>query len=112
VWVFSKENGHMNFNEQIFDEIKPHILKKSIQFHVENPEVYVMVKKFAVQAKESKRNRFGIAMIWERMRWFTMIETTDKTYKLNNNHKAFYSRMLMIDDPFFKSVFSRKITNK
>ena len=102
----------MDYDHELFKEIKPNHFKKAIQFHQENPKVYDLVKRFATEAKNGNRQRFGIAMIWERMRWYVAFETNDKTYKLNNNHKAFYARMLMIDDSYFIGVFKRKVTNK
>lgn len=99
-------------NHELFSEIRPHIFKKFWQFHVENPQVYRLIKQFANEAKNSGRTRFGIQMIWERLRWYTTIETTDHQFKLCNNHCSCYARLLMIDDPSFQTFFSRKVTVK
>ena len=47
---------------------------------------------------------------WERLRWYTEIETNDPDFKLNNNHKAYYSRMYMDDFPEAKGFFRTRIT--
>lgn len=97
---------------ELFSEIRPHIVAKFWQFHKENPRVYELIKQFAYQAKNSGRQRFGIKMIWERLRWYTTVETTDEQFKLCNNHHSCYARLLMIEDPSFEKFFSRKTTIK
>ena len=97
---------------KLFKELKPHIVRRFFDFHDQNPHVYNLVKKYALEAKTASRSRFGIAMIWERMRWYVTIETNDRFFKLNNNHKACYARMLMIDDEFFMNMFQRRATIK
>lgn len=96
----------------LFSEIQPHIVKDFWKFHTENPKVYEYVKRFANEAKASGRERFGIGMIWERLRWYTTVETNDEQFKLCNNHRSCYARLLMLDDPSFEAFFSRKATNK
>ena len=70
------------------------------QFHEENPHVYALFKRFAAEAK-ARRDRFSARVIWERMRWYTSIETADD-YKLNNNHAPYYARLLMLEDPAYE----------
>jgi hypothetical protein len=48
-------------------------------FHAENPEVYQLLRKFACQAKGAGRKKFGMKMLFERVRWYTEIETKDPT---------------------------------
>ena len=74
-------------------------------FDQENPEVYEIVKKYTFQAIDSGRQRFGIAMIYERVRWYIAIETRGDTFKLNNNFKAFYARKFIHEYPQHKDFF-------
>jgi hypothetical protein len=97
-------------NNKIFKEVQPHIVKKFFAYHKENPQVYKLVKKFANEAKKSGRNKFGIGMIWERMRWYFNVETNGDTFKLSNDHRSCYARLLMLEDPFFEKMFVRKTT--
>lgn len=99
-------------NHVLFSEIQPHIVKSFWKFHAENPRVYELVKRFANEAKNSGRTHFGIKMIWERLRWYTTIETNDEKFKLCNNHHSCYARLLMLEDPSFEAFFSRKTTIK
>ena len=97
---------------KLFSEVRPHVVRAFLKYHQENPHVYEMVKRFAYEAKASGRQRFGIGMIWERMRWYTMIETKGESFKLSNSHRSCYARLLMVDDPTFEPFFIRKATQK
>jgi hypothetical protein len=68
-------------------------------FHRSNPKVYKLFKKFALDAKDWGRKRFGARFIWERMRWYIHIETKDSKFKLNDHFPPFYARKLMRDVP-------------
>jgi hypothetical protein len=61
----------------------------------------------ARQARKKGRQRLGIRMLWERMRWEMMIETEDATsdFKLNDHYHSRYARMLMANDPDLKGLF-------
>ena len=65
------------------------------KFHKENPHVYRMFDEYAREAFATGRKLFAVATVWEVMRWYTTVKTNDPTYKLNNNHKAYYARLWM-----------------
>lgn len=73
--------------------------------HEENPEIYKLFCRFAHEAIDSGREHFGAGAIWERMRWFTMVEEKRGDYKLNNNHRAYYSRLFVLDHPDYSEFF-------
>lgn len=75
------------------------------KFHEENPMVYELLKRFTFQVIERGHKHYGIAAIFERIRWHTEIETTDPVFKLNNNLKAFYARMFHRDHPKHDGFF-------
>jgi hypothetical protein len=85
-------------------------------FHESNPKVYLLFSKFAVEAAQANRGTFGVSAIFERMRWFTNIETRGEEFKLNNNYSAYYGRLWMRNNPehdgFFstRTLHARKIT--
>ena len=70
------------------------------------------MKRFAFQALAAGHKRLGIATIWERIRWYSAIETTGKPFKLSNNHRAYYARMFMADYPEHDGFFELKPTFK
>ena len=74
-------------------------------FHAMNPHVYDLFLRFAKQALTSGRERFGIAAIWERMRWEAAFNTTGEEFKISNNHRAYYARKLMAQEPGFEAFF-------
>lgn len=78
------------------------------RFDRENPHVYELLKRFAKQVKDRGRARFGIAAIYERVRWEVAIETNDGEFKLSNNHRAYYSRKLMAQYPDLEGLFQTK----
>lgn len=108
-----------NFNppqNQYEDDFKEYcntkIGSKAAKFDADNPHVYVMFAGYARQALSSKRNRFGIAAIWEHMRWELAFNTTEKEFKINNNHRAYYARKIMADSKDFHGFFVTKGSNQ
>lgn len=76
-----------------------------VEFHKENPHVYDKLREFALTiAASGKRSAFGIAAVFERLRWFAAFETAG-TYKLNNSFRAFYARLLMEQEPELAGLF-------
>ncbi|VBA53488.1 hypothetical protein [Mycobacterium pseudokansasii] len=45
------------------------------------------------------RHRLGVANLYERARWELAITTDDRDDKLSNNHRAFYARLIMAQEP-------------
>ena len=67
-----------------------------LAFHEANPEVYAQLVKLARQAKARGRTKMGIGMLWEVLRWHFWLETKgDAEFKLNNNHRSRYARLIM-----------------
>lgn len=78
---------------------------KFLKYHQDNPHVWEAFERFALQAAESGRRRIGSAMILERIRWYSMIETTGDKYKVNNNYKSDYARLFNEKYPQFNDLF-------
>lgn len=69
-------------------------------FHEQNPHVYRLFDRFTRHALERGRTNFSVSVIVERIRWETTIETdTGDKFKINNNHRAYYARLWMRDNP-------------
>jgi hypothetical protein len=67
-----------------------------LAFHEANPKVYEELVKLARQAKAKGRTTIGIGMLWEVLRWHFWLETKgDDEFKLNNNHRSRYARLIM-----------------
>ncbi len=67
------------------------------QFHFDNPHVNTTLVSMARDFRRVRPGQqIGIATLWETLRWHYWLDIkSDDAYKLNNNHKAFYARMMM-----------------
>lgn len=79
------------------------------EYHERNPHVYELFKRFAMQARNAGRRRFGAKAIMERVRWYAEIETHGGDgFKVNNNFTSRYARMLIDEYPEFKGFFETR----
>lgn len=77
-------------------------------FHREHPEVYDALVKLARRALRRGQKRLGIGMLWEVMRWRSMLGADvpeEDEYVLNNNHRAYYARYIMETCPDMEGIF-------
>lgn len=75
-----------------------------LKFHDQHPEVYELLKRFALEAIAAGRQQLSIALITERIRWETSVIGGNE-FKLNNNHRSFYARMFMDEFPQYEGFF-------
>lgn len=76
--------------------------------HAANPQVYAKLREFALEAKRAGRTRMGINMLHERVRWYTTVESKGEPWKLNNNYRPFYARLLMAQEPELVDFFETR----
>ena len=66
------------------------------KFHAENPNVYVELRRLALELVDVGHERISIARLFEVLRWQHSLRTTDESgFKLNNSYRSRYSRLLM-----------------
>ena len=75
------------------------------RYHRENPQVYAKLRQYALEAKAAGRTHVGIKMLYERVRWFSTVESKAEPFKLNNNWHSFYARLLMAQEPELAGLF-------
>lgn len=92
----------------IFRDANPRLVSRFIDYHHKNPDLYALFEKFALEAKQSGRPRFSIWMLANRIRWYSMIETTGKEFKVSNDYLACYARLLIWNNPLFEGFFQLK----
>ena len=80
--------------------------RKFWEFHVNHPEVYRYLVQFARQWRSVGRSRLGIKALFERVRWEIGIRDDKPPPKLNNNHTAFYARLIMDRHPDLAGIFA------
>ena len=81
-----------------------------IEYHLENPEIFVAFEKFTLEAIKSGRTYFGSKAIIERVRWYTAVEAKKDTFKINNNIAPFLSRLFEKKYPEYKGFFRKRIS--
>ncbi len=75
------------------------------RFDAENPVVWAKFKEFTRQAIDAGLKHFGVAAIWERLRWWSAFETVGDPFKLNNNWRAWFSRKFAEEFPIHAKFF-------
>ena len=78
------------------------------QWTKDNPKVYPMFEKYAMQAARAGKI-IGAKAIVERLRWDLTFDTDgDEMYKLNNNWTAFLARKFKEAHPDFARIFATR----
>lgn len=93
-----------------FDLPRPSRLEREFRaFHAANPQVYVYLVQLARQSLGAGKPRVGIGMLWEVLRWRFWLETESADeYKLNNNHRSRYARLIMAQETDLAGVFETR----
>ncbi len=93
----------------LFENSGDDIDKAFWRFHRDNPRVYELLVMYARQAVAAGRRKFGIRMIWERLRWYVLIETQDPTgLKLNDHYHSRYARLMMLQEADLEDMFETR----
>lgn len=80
-------------------------------FDALNPWVYRRLVEMTYDLVNRGHHRIGIAMLFEVLRWQTMMSTTDPShsgFKLNNDYRSRYARKIMADHPALAGVFETR----
>ena len=87
----------------LFDD---EIQRRFERFHAENPLIYTKLVELARQVKSRGYRQYGIASLFERLRWHFTIETkTDEPFKLNNDYRSRYARFIMATESDLADFF-------
>ena len=82
-----------------------------VRFHENNPLIYTLFVRYAMDVKEAGFQRFSSRAIVHRIRWWYTVETrSDDGFRINNNHSPYYARKMMREYPDFKDFFSLRKT--
>ncbi len=88
--IFQQDPIHREFND----------------FHAQHPEIYVQLVRLARSWKANGSQKLGIATLFEVLRWNShMNPAKDGGYKLNNNYRALYARLIMNKEPDLAGLF-------
>jgi hypothetical protein len=72
--------------------------KKFLDFHEDNPHVYEALRELVVEAQTRGYAKWGIGGMYEILRWRGSVVTSgDPHFKLRNDFRAYYSRLLLLN---------------
>jgi len=74
-------------------------------FHQANPWVYNALVRLARQATSAGRTRLGVAALYEVLRWEHAQQTRGDSFRLNNDFRALYARLIAESEPDLADVF-------
>lgn len=78
-------------------------------FHAEHPEVYRHLVRLARQAVAAGHDKVGIGMLYEVLRWQFMVgDLTGTGFKLNNNYRSRYARMIAARERGLSTIFETR----
>ncbi len=82
-----------------------------LDFHTANPWVYDALVHLARDLKRRGRHRLGIGMLFEVLRWQWFRTTADPTseFRLNNNYRSRYARMIMAREADLSDIFETRV---
>ncbi len=78
------------------------------KFDHANPEVWSLFRSYTIEALRRGRRKIGSKMVWERIRWYTAVETNEESPKLNNNYTAYYARKFQQQYPGWAHIFNTR----
>lgn len=106
----------MTLDQPAFDFTQPLTLReRAEQFHRDNTHVVIALEALARPLIAAGHNKFGIALLWENLRYESMISTEDRNSyrKLNNDYRSYYARLLIERNPSWESVIEvRELRSK
>ena len=96
---------HLKFDRKTLKFGKSPNTCEFIDFHLDNPKVWELYLQFASDMVHHGHKKLSSEMLINRVRWETMVNTTDKQFKINNNHKPYYARLLLSTKRFRNTKF-------
>ena len=77
------------------------------EFHRLNPHVYDAFLDLAMQMKKRGKEKIGIGMLTEVLRWNYLMRTEDPNsqFKISNDYRSRYARLLMKQEPKLDGLF-------
>lgn len=83
------------------------IRDRFVDFHLNNPQVYTdLVDAARSINRYSSKNRLGIGLLYERLRWLHYTGVNgDEPFRLSNDFRAEYARLIMVNEPDLRGMF-------
>jgi hypothetical protein len=84
--------------------------REFLAYHEANPHVFDKIVSYTFHLRLAGRKRYGIAAIIERVRWDYATSTSedDKGFKINNDFRSRYARLIEQKYPELKGFFKTR----
>lgn len=99
---------HNDRSKKLFSRYPQEKLAKFRTFHTENPHVYTKFKNLAFEMKKTGRKKYSAETIINVLRWHTDLVTKGNEFKISNDYRSIYARLLVYQYPEFEGFFSFK----
>ena len=78
-----------------------------MDYHRRHPEVYALLVQMAREARSSGFESYSISTLFEVIRWHRRdLVVDERPFKLPNNHRSRYSRIIMDNEPDLRGFFT------
>lgn len=78
------------------------------RFHGENPHIYRELVTLCRRARARHVEHLGIGMLFEVLRWRHALRTGGDEFKLNNNYRSYYARLIMLRERDLEGIFETR----
>ena len=86
-----------------------HVVKRFLEWHSANPQVYAEFKKLTFSMAGTGRERYSARTIMEAMRWHYDLATTGDVFEINGDFVPIYARLLIYDYPQYRDFFELRV---
>jgi hypothetical protein len=76
-------------------------------YHLKHPEVLKELQRLIQMLRMKSVQHYANGALIEVMRWHFLMDR-DEEYKINNNYRSFYTRLLIAADPSLKNFFEQR----
>jgi hypothetical protein len=84
------------------------IAARFAEFDAANPRIYALLCRYADEVRAAGLSHYGVAAVFERIRWHVRVETRGDDFKLNNDFRALYARKWIAEHPEAADFFETR----
>lgn len=97
---------------RLFGDYDDQTLDAFDKYNLEHPDIFKRFVELACAMKIAGRKRYGAMSIIEAMRWEYDIANPKGEFKINNNFRSLFARLLAYQDPAFEEFFEFRTGQK
>lgn len=84
------------------------IERRFADFHARNHHILRELERRALALYHRGVTRISIALLWESMRYDALVRSDSRDYRLNNDYRALYARLLIDRNPQLAGVIETR----